>query len=181
MSTRKSIEATRLSAVSTRRGLLKMAGAAAAGAAGVAALRTVPAAAGGSGNTIAMMTPLRIVDTRNGHGPLAGGNDYVFGPFPVGSTTFDSSSYSGMMANLTATAWNAAGYLSIRANGSPVPVVSNVNFSGSLIAVPNFVITQFGPPTVVGMASDGKVIIHVEGPTAVHVIVDLFAYLGPDQ
>jgi len=160
-----------------------MAGAAAAGAAGVAALRTVPAAAGGSGNTIVMMTPLRIVDTRNGYGALAGGHDYTFGPFPVGATQFDSSSYYGMMANLTATAWNAPGYLSIRANGTPVPVVSNVNFSGTLQAVPNFVITQFGPPTgsVVGIVSDGKIIIHVEGPTAVHVIIDLFAYLGPDQ
>jgi hypothetical protein len=108
----------------------------------------------------------------------------VFGPFPVpGSLAFDSSYYYGMMANLPATAWNAPGYLSIRAYGSPVPVVSNVNFSGALIAVPNFVITQFGPPTssVARVVSDGKILIHVEGPSAVHVIVDLFAYLGPDQ
>ena len=116
MGTREPIERARLSAVSTRRGLLKMVGAAAAGAAGVAALQPVPAAAGGSGNTIVTVPPLRIVDTRNGHGPLAAGTDYVFGPFPA-PNGFSSVNYSGMMANLTATGWNAAGYFSIRATG----------------------------------------------------------------
>jgi hypothetical protein len=175
--------------LSTRRGLLKMAGAAAAGAAGTAGLmtlRALPVNAGGSGNAIVMMAPLRIVDTRNGHGPLTGGNNYDFGPFPVpGSTTFFSDSYFGMMANLTATGWNQPGWLSIRAHGTPAPspAVSNVNFSGSLSAIPNFVITKFGAPTVTGMNSDGMITVLCGGPASlsVDVIIDLFAYLGPDQ
>jgi hypothetical protein len=174
--------------VSTRRGLLKMAGAAAAGAAGTAGLmtlRALPVAAGGSGFTIALMTPTRIVDTRNGHGPLTGGNEYEFGPFPVpGSTTFFSDSYYGMMANLTATGWNGQGWLSIRGQGvaAPNPPVSNVNFSGTLSAFPNFVITAFGAPTVGGMLSNGKIVVHCGGAASlsVDVIIDLFAYLVPD-
>ena len=175
--------------VSTRRGLLKMAGVAAAGAAGTAGLmtlRALPVGAGGSGNAIVLMTPLRIVDTRNGHGPLMGGNDYDFGTFAVpGSSTFYSDSYYGMMANLTATGWNGQGWLSIRAQGTtaPSPPVSNVNFSGTLSAFPNFVITAFGASTVLGMPTNGKITVHCGGPAslAVDVIIDLFAYLGPDQ
>src|SRR5437879_344875 len=87
-------------ATSTRRGLLKLAGAAAAGAAGVTALRMIPVSAGGSGFALVLLPPLRIVDTRNGHGKLIGGNDYDFGPFPFPGTAFDSTSYYGMFFNI---------------------------------------------------------------------------------
>src|SRR2546421_12275936 len=69
-------------ATSTRRGLLKLAGAAAAGAAGVTALRMIPVSAGGSGKAPVLLPPLRIVATRNGFGKLTGGNDYDLGPLP---------------------------------------------------------------------------------------------------
>jgi len=110
-------------------------------------LRALPVAAGGSGFTIALMTPTRIVDTRNGHGPLTGGNDYVFGPFPVpGSTTFFSDSYNGPLS-----------------------------------AIPNFVITQFGPPGA-GQITDGKIFVHCGGQfnLIVDVVIDVFVYLVPD-
>src|SRR2546421_13128670 len=99
--------------LSTRRGLLKLAGATAAGAAGAAglsALRALPVSAGGSGFTIVFPDPTRIVDTRNGHGPLSGGADYDFGPFPFPGTAFDSTSYVGMMANITRTSLKRHGW-----------------------------------------------------------------------
>ena len=173
--------------VSTRRGLLKLAGATAAGAAGAAglsALRALPVSAGGSGFTIVFPDPTRIVDTRNGHGPLSGGADYDFGPFPFPGTAFDSTSYVGMMANMTATGWNSQGWLSIRAHGTaaPNPPVSNVNFSGTLSAFPNFVITKFGPPTLMGQTSDGMITVRCGGPNSLRVdlVIDLFAYLTAD-
>lgn len=166
---------------STRRGLLKLMGAAAVGAAGATALRGLPVKAAGSGNTIDLLPPVRIFDTRQTFGALAGGNDYDFGPFPA-LGGFLSTSYYGMMANLTATGWNTAGWLSIRAHGTTLPEVSNLNFSGSLSAIANFVITAFGAPGV-GQTTDGKVTIHCGGPSSlrVHMVLDLFAYLGPDQ
>jgi hypothetical protein len=168
--------------LSTRRTALKLAGAAALGAAGVAALGGVRVKAAGSGNTIDLFTPMRLLDTRLGHGPLTGGNDYDFGPFPAPGG-FDSTSYYGLLANLTATGWNTNGWLSIRAKGSTLTTVSNVNFSGtSLNAIPNFVITVFGPPTGV-TTTNGSVTIHCGGPASLHVdvVLDFFAYLGPDQ
>ena len=174
--------------LSTRRGVLKLAGAAAAGAAGAAglsALRALPVSAAGSGFTIVFPDPTRIVDTRNGHGPLSGGADYDFGPFPFPGTAFDSTSYYGMMANMTATGWNTQGWLSIRAHGTaaPNPPISNVNFSGTLSAFPNFVITKFGPAVGILTTSDGMITVRCGGPASLRVdlVIDLFAYLGPDQ
>lgn len=170
-----------LSSPRTRRGVIKLAGAAAVGAVGATALRALSARAAGSGDTIDLLPPNRVLDTRDTFGPLAGGSDYDFGPFPA-LAGFDSTSYYGMMGNLTATGWNTSGWLSIRAHGTPLPPVSNVNFSGSLSAIPNFVITAFGAPGL-GQTTDGKVTIHCGGPAflRVHVVLDLFAYLGPDQ
>ena len=77
---------------STRRDLLKLAGAAAVGAAGATAFRAIPVAAAGSGNTIDIFAPMpfRVLDTRSGHGPLTGGLDFDFGPFPA-TGGFDST------------------------------------------------------------------------------------------
>src|SRR2546422_10537124 len=86
--------------LSTRRGVLKLAGAApagAAGAAGLSALRALPAAAAGSGFTIVFPDPTRIVDTRNGPGPLTGGADYDFCPFPFPRPAFDSPRHYRML------------------------------------------------------------------------------------
>jgi hypothetical protein len=171
---------------SSRRSLLKLAGAAAAGAAGATALRMIPASAGGSGNTLVLLPPFRIVDTRNGHGPLTGGHDYDFGPFLFPGTAFDSKSYYGMFFNITATGWTGQGYLSVRGHGTPVPLISNVNFSGAASAWGNFGLTSFGAPQPsppVGIVSDGLITVYCGGPAtlAVDVVIDLFAYLGPDQ
>ena len=171
---------------STRRGLLKVAGAAALGAAGATALRGLPVKASGSGMTIVPYPPLpeRVLDTRSGFGALAGGLDYSFGPFAAGGG-FDSTVYMGMLGNLTATGWNMAGWLSIRAHGSTLGTISNVNFSSNLSAIPNFVLTTFGPAVapVPPVVSDGMVTIHCGGPAGlrVYIVLDIFAYLGPDQ
>jgi len=181
--TRPTVDAT-----STRRGLLKLAGAAAAGAAGVTALRMIPVSAGGSGNALVLLPPIRIVDTRNGFGKLTGGNDYDFGPFPFPGTAFDSTSYYGMFFNITATGWNGQGWLSVRGKGTaaPNPPVSNVNFSGTASAWGNFALSSFGPPVSSpppSVVSNGMITVHCGGPVSlsVDVVIDLFSYLGPDQ
>ena len=168
----------------TRRSVLRLAGAAALGAAGAAALRPTGARAAGSGNTIATwFSPYRVVDTRGGP-KLAAGANMVVGPFPTPGQPFNSDSYSGMGANLTATAWGSRGWLSVRPNGATFAgtAVPLLYVGGTAVAFwSNFFVERFGFPTAGGMASDGKLVIHNGGPAAVHFMIDAYFYLGPDQ
>ena len=52
-----------------------------------------------------------------------------------------------------------------------------------MVAIANFVMTLFGGSVIIGQPSNGTVTIRVGGPSTlrVHVVLDLFAYLGPDQ
>ena len=165
---------------STRRDLLKLTGAAALGAAGTAALGAVPARASGSGATLDMFfNPQHLT-----HGSLAPGAEVVIGPFPYpGSPTFTSANYLGIAGNLTAYGWSGHGWLSVRPNGMPFDAphqAINLHFGGPGPAWANFFICQFGPPTLVGMPSDGSFIIR-NGPSATSYLVDLHGFLGPDQ
>jgi hypothetical protein len=165
----------------TRREVLKLAGAAAIGAAGAATLGAPRVRAAGSGNTIAMyFNPQRVLDTR-GTPKIGGGTETVVGPYVVPGGTFHWSDYYGIIGNLTATSWNGPGWLSVRPGGTtfdPSTAVSNVNFAGSFNGWPNFFICRFGIPTGVGV-SDGTFIVH-SGGAATNFIVDLFGFLGPD-
>lgn len=167
----------------TRRDMLKLAGAAAIGVAGTAALGAKRVRAAGSGSTIDMwFAPYRLVDTR-GHAKLAAGADMVVGPFPTPAQSFNSDSYNGIVGNLTATGWKRAGWLSVRSTDFPFDPVKggiNLHYGGPIHTVSNFFICQFGFPGN-GMASDGSFIIHNGGPGATDVIVDLHGFLGPDQ
>ncbi len=170
---------------STRRDILKLAGAAAIGAAGVAVLGVKTAKAAGSGTTVDMwFNPYRLVDTR-GHAKLAAGAEMVVGPFPTPAQPFNSDSYFGIVGNLTATRWTKGhGWLSVRPSTfsfDPAKGAINLHYAGKVEAWSNFFICQFGFATVQGMMSDGKFIIHNGGPGATDVIVDLHGFLGPDQ
>src|SRR5205814_1460696 len=85
---------------STRRDLLRLAGAAAIGAAGISALGAVKVKAAGSGTPlVAYLNPIHVA---SGH--LNAGQEAVIGPFPYpGSSAFGSDDYWGMVGNLTAT------------------------------------------------------------------------------
>jgi hypothetical protein len=170
---------------STRRDILKLAGAAALGAAGSAALSAKGVRAAGSGDTVDMwFNPYRLVDTR-GHARLAAGAEMVVGPFPTPGQSFNSDSYLGIVGNLTATSWaKSGGWLSVRPTSFPFDPVHgaiNLHFGGKVVpAWSNFFICQFGYGTGL-QASDGKFVIHNGGPGATHVIVDLHGFLGPSQ
>jgi hypothetical protein len=171
-------------AKTTRRNVLKLAGAAALGAAGTAALGATHVRAAGSGATVDMFwNPFRLVDTR-GHAKLAPGEEMVVGPFPTPGQPFHSDSYIGIVGNLTATEWTKRGWLSVRPSSFPFDPKNgaiNLHFGGHFEAWSNFFMCQFGFATVQGMMSDGKFIIHNGGPGATNVIVDFHGLLGPSQ
>ncbi len=169
----------------TRREVIRLAGVAALGAAGAAALGTTRVRAAGSGDTVDLFwNPQKFIDTR-GHPKLAAGAEVAVGPFPVpGFPAFMSDDYLGFIGNLTATRWTGAGWLSVRPSGMPFDLVNGarlLHFGGSIAAISNFFVCQFGPPTVGGKSSDGKLIIHNGGPGATNLVLDFHGYLGPDQ
>ena len=132
----------------------------------------------------APFAPVRLIDTRDplkngGHpGPLTSGQSYDFGPF-TGSNGIPSDAL-GIVGNLTAVAaapypsqFAAQGYLAIYPKGTVrnASSPSNVNFGGPVYAWPNSFTVGFGSG-----ANAGSVSIFVFG-TAVHVILDVFAYI----
>jgi hypothetical protein len=166
----------------TRRDVLKLAGAAALGAAGSAALSAPRVFAAGSGNTIVnYFPPQRVLDTR-GHAKIGHGSETVVGPYPYpGSLTFTWEDYYGIIGNITAVSQTGAGYLSVRPSDATfvaATAVSNVNFLGSSGAVANFFIVRFGSTTIPPLkVSDGKFIVRSGGATT-NFIIDIFGLLA---
>ncbi len=167
---------------STRRDLLKLAGAAAIGAAGASALGVTRVRAAGSGATIgAFFNPLNIA---SGH--LAPNAEVVIGPFPYpGSAVFTSQNYIGIVGNLTAKRWRGTGWMSVRSTDFPFDPPHqgiNLNFSGPPHAWSNWFICQFGFTFEPGqdIVSNGQFIIR-NGPSHADYVVDLHGFLTGDQ
>ena len=162
----------------TRRDVLRLAGVAAIGAAGAAALSIKGAKAAGSGATIAPVpNPQHL---QSGH--LAPNAEVVIGPFLFPGTSFDSTNYRGIVGNLTASRWKGHGSMSVRPNGTPFVAATqaiNLHFGGRFKAWSNFFICQFGFGTI-GHQSDGKFIVR-NGPVAADYLVDLHGFLDIDQ
>lgn len=166
---------------STRRDVLKLAGAAAIGAASIAALGATRVKAAGSGTPlVAYLNPVHVA---SGH--LNPNQEVVIGPFPYPGSAFDSSSYLGMVGNLTARRWRGRGWMSVRSTDyafDSTHQALNLHFGGgSVDAWSNAFVTVFGFSSAgTGGASDGKFILR-NGPAAADYIVDILAFLGPDQ
>lgn len=165
---------------SSRRDILRLAGAAALGAAGASALKSVPVKAAGSGTPlVAYLNPVHVA---SGH--LNAGQEIVIGPFPYPGSSFDSSSYYGMVGNLTAMNFKGHGWLSARSTDyafDPANQALNLHFGGNLKAISNSFVTIFGFGSVgAGGASSGQFALR-NGPVATDYVVDVLAFLGPDQ
>jgi hypothetical protein len=163
---------------STRRDVIKLAGAAALGAAGAAAMGAARVRAAGSGATIAWVgNPQHLT---SGH--LAAGAEVVIGPFLFPGSTFDSTNYYGIVGNLTASRWKGQGWMSARPFGMPFVAGSqaiNLYFGGHFHAWTNFFMCQFGFDNP-GHTSDGKFIIR-NGPAPADYLVELFGFMNIDQ
>jgi Pro-kumamolisin, activation domain len=116
------------------------------------------------------VTPCRLVDTRNGTGPLAG-------PFLPAGTIRDfplKSSNCGIPANaqvyslnVTAVPKSTLGYLTMWASGEPQPMVSTLNATTGAV-------TANG--AIVPAAADGDISIYVSN--ASDVVLDLDGYFA---
>jgi hypothetical protein len=129
-------------------------------------------------------TPARILDTRCAVSPapafcstenLPSQNAAVGAVGPDSSITFDVGGIAGIplsatavVANLTAVAPVAGGYLTLYPAGEAQPLISDVNFHAGSIAIPNLVVAKLG--------SGGKVTIYNGSPGTVEVVLDVFGW-----
>ncbi|WP_370082632.1 TolB family protein [Streptacidiphilus sp. MAP12-16] len=122
-----------------------------------------------SGSTFTGVSPARILDTRSAVGistttPIDNSTVTLAvrgkGGVAVGATA--------VALNLTAVGTVGAGYLEAYSDGSSVPTVSNINWTGSGATLAGLAIVPLG--------ADGSVDIKVHGQA--HVLADVFGYYG---
>jgi hypothetical protein len=122
-----------------------------------------------SGASFLPLTPTRVLDTRNGTGVPTGkigpNAQAVLTAAGAGGIPTDAQAVT---LNVTATNSTTGGYITVHADGTPLPATSTVNFAPSQ-TVPIQVITQLG--------TNGKIDFHNLAGT-VDVIADVSGYFG---
>lgn len=130
--------------------------------------------------TGAAFKPVRIVDTRNGtggvSGPVNGGVTKTFTVAGGGGGTIPSDAIA-VVGNITATGWNANGWLTVHPTGvayNPNADPSTMNFSGTAYAWANSFIAGLGTG-----ANAGKLDVYVGilGSGHSHFIIDITGYI----
>jgi hypothetical protein len=97
------------------------------------------------GSQFVGMTPIRILDTRDG----TGGFRTPLGPqeslaLQVGGVLGVPAAASAVVANVTVTGTTAGSYLTAWPDGSPQPLASDLNWTAG-ITVPNLGVVKLGP------------------------------------
>ena len=116
------------------------------------------------------LPPTRIFDTRPSE-PAPGPKGFVPGDSTIavqitGVAGIPTSGVSAVAMNVTATATDGPGFVTVSPTGSPRPLASNLNIVGSGETIPNFVIVPVG--------ADGKVSIYTLPGT--HLLGDVAGY-----
>ena len=119
------------------------------------------------GNGFTPLSPVRVLDTRNGTGapaqPVAARGQVrldLSGRLPAGA--------AAAVLNVTVTQPKAPGFLTAYPDGQPVPTASNLNFTSGE-TVPNLVIVP---------VTDGKADFYNGSGGTVQVVADLDGYFG---
>ena len=130
------------------------------------------------------LTPARILDTRQGSGPLAAGSTITVPVAGAGGVPVDV--YAAVI-NVTATNTTAPGYLTIYPAGIPQPLASSLNWTAGQ-TVPNLVEVAVGPAgqvNVFNASGSTDVIFDVEGyvstPSATPGPSGLFNAVAPSR
>lgn len=118
------------------------------------------------------VTPVRILDTRNGTGtgqaaPIAAGGTLILPIASIGGVS--AADISAVVMNVTVTQPASSGYLTVYPASASVPTVSNLDFSAGE-TVPNLVTVQ---------VSAGAVAFHNGSGGTVQVFADLEGFYGP--
>jgi hypothetical protein len=131
------------------------------------------------------LSPARILDTRTGSGPLAGGSTITVPVAGVGGVPADGV-YAAVI-NVTATNTTAPSYLTIYPAFTPQPLASSLNWTPGQ-TVPNLLEVEVGPTgqvTIFNAAGSTDVIFDIQGyvatPTATPGPTGLFNPVTPSR
>jgi hypothetical protein len=121
-----------------------------------------------SGLLTSLAAPVRVYDSRQGDGPLAGGSERIVSLAGPASTPAVPSGASAALISLTLDATAGAGFLGVFANGIAWPGTSNVNWysNGQILAV----------TTVTAVDATAKVTVHAGGPGSTQFVIDVIGY-----
>lgn len=122
---------------------------------------------GSNGAAYHAISPVRVLDTRGGAGPLGAGESRAL---QVGGTSGIPPAATAVVMNVTATDTTADGYLTVYPGGVARPLASNLNWSAGQ-TVPNLVAVSLG-------ALGGVSIYNSSGST--DVIADVEGWLAPE-
>jgi len=123
----------------------------------------------GAPGALVTLSPARVLDTRTGNGaavaPVAARADLVLQV--AGRGGVPATGVSAVVVNVTVTEPTAAGWVSAFADGSALPLVSNLNFVKNQ-TVPNLAVVPVG--------ADGAIRLHNGSGGTVQLVVDIFGY-----
>lgn len=111
------------------------------------------------------LTPTRLIDTRNGHGPVGAGATL---PVPVAGQNGVPTTATAVVLNVTVTGPTAPSFLTVWPDGATQPLASDLNYVPGK-TVPNLV--------VVKVATSGAVDFYNAFGSA-DVIVDIVGWYG---
>jgi LPXTG-site transpeptidase (sortase) family protein len=111
------------------------------------------------------MTPVRILDTRDGARPMAKSSTVL----AVAGVNGVPANATSVVLNVTAYQPDGEGYITVHPWGTALPNTSNVNMQSRRTIVPNLVTTKVG--------TWGNIVLYTS--VGVHMIVDIFGYYVP--
>jgi Fibronectin type III domain len=86
------------------------------------------------------MTPTRLIDTRNGHGPIGAGGTLIL---PVAGQNGVPSTATAVVLNVTVTGPTASSFMTVWPDGATRPLASDLNYVARK-TVPNLVVVKEG-------------------------------------
>jgi PKD repeat protein len=116
-----------------------------------------------------LVTPCRLIDTRNPNGPFGGPSlspGSVRNVAAVGNCGIPSGA-TGLAVNLTSVGASTTGWLTLFPGQTSLPFVSTLNYTSGKVLANN---------ATVPIGADGSINIYNSGPNAIHFIVDVNAY-----
>jgi subtilisin family serine protease len=115
---------------------------------------------------VVSLTPSRLLDTRNGTGPLRNGQTVRI---PVAGVGDIKSTASAVLVNITVTDATTEGFVTAYASGGAMPATSNGNFQVGKVSA---------TLALVPVGSDGAIALSVRLGGTVQLVVDVQSYIA---
>ena len=113
------------------------------------------------------VTPTRLLDTRSSTGGVTPGVNGTVSVQAAGTAPLPATGMSAVVLNVTAAAPTGSGWITAWADGTTLPVASNLNFTPGQ-TVPNLTVTPLG--------TDGRANLYNGSPGSTQLLADVSGY-----